>query len=140
MTYTFDEHIVSDLHKEARGYRPSEYWWLQWNLCSDAQKQIMWDSLCEEHSEEIEAERRRQEAAVSAFASRIQKTIELGATDEVTALRWILEGENFTLYDYQYGANYAAYHFDLPYENQWREQLDRIAHEKVTELYYEGAA
>jgi hypothetical protein len=40
----FDENIVSDLHKDARGFRPTQYWWDQWTQCNDAQKQFMWDA------------------------------------------------------------------------------------------------
>lgn len=46
--YTFDEQIVSDLHKDARGYRPTEYFWEEWSQCGDDTRQAMWDNLIEE--------------------------------------------------------------------------------------------
>ena len=45
MTYTFDADIVSDLHKDAFGRRPSEGFWDRWNSGDDDQKQEMWDDL-----------------------------------------------------------------------------------------------
>ena len=44
-TYTFDEDTVSDLHKDAYGFRPSGCWWGNWNTMSDAEKQEEWDQL-----------------------------------------------------------------------------------------------
>jgi len=135
--YTFDERIVSDLHKDARGYRPRELWWTYWNNCSDAEKQMEWDGLCRELSEEMDRERSAERAAEARFETLIRETVALGAGDEDTALRWILEGEGFQLYDYQYGSGYVAFNFGLSYQNRWRDQLDRITQQKVCELYEE---
>lgn len=136
MTYTFDADLFSDLHKDAYGFRPRQH---EFYAASDDRKQQIWDGVVADLEIEMENSRNAEAQAVAAFAARIQETIALGAGDEETAIRWILDGEEFSLYDYQYGADYAAYHFGLPYANQWREQLDRIAHEKVCELY-EAAA
>jgi len=133
--YTFDENIVSDLYKEARNHRPRETFWFVWNLSTDAEKQEIWDGLLEEADYEADMENQRKERAVKQFAKMIQDTIALGASNEEAAIDWLLEAEGFTLYDYQYGADYIAYHFDLPYENKWRENLEYIAQEKVCELY-----
>lgn len=45
MTNTFDESIVSALHKDAYGYRPREWFWEQWDSYSHEEKQIVWDNL-----------------------------------------------------------------------------------------------
>ncbi len=45
MIYTYDELIVSDLHKDAYGYRPREWFWEQWDAYSDDDKKIVWDNL-----------------------------------------------------------------------------------------------
>jgi hypothetical protein len=135
-TYTFDANIFSDLHKDAYGFRPRNH---EFYDASDARKQEIWDAVVRDLEIEMENTRNAEARAVAAFDARIQETIALGAGDVETALRWILEGEEFSLHDYQYGADYVAYHFGLPYANQWCEQLGRITHEKVCELY-EAAA
>lgn len=138
--YTFDENILSDLHKDARGYRPSQGWMEMWSELSDESKQKVWNNLLEELREAVISARRHEDAAVIKFQERISDAIALGAKDEETAIRWILEGEEFELFDYQYGADYAAYHFDLPYRNKWSDTFARIAQQKVCELYEELAA
>ena len=45
MNYTFDELSVSDLHKDAYGFRPSESFWQEWTLANDDEKQYLWDSM-----------------------------------------------------------------------------------------------
>lgn len=54
--YTFDENLVSDLHKDAYGFRPSGSFWLSWKEASDLRRQEIWDDLlvdldhaCAEH-------------------------------------------------------------------------------------------
>ena len=138
--YTFDILTVSDLHKDARGFRPSQGWMENWIELIAELKQQVWNSLLEELEESNTQEALRQEAAIAAFEKRISGAIALGAKDEETAIRWILEGENFDLHDYQYGADYAAYHFGIPYRNKWNDTFARIAQEKVCKLYEELAA
>lgn len=138
--YTFDENILSDLHKDARGFRPTQGWMEMWSELCDESKQTVWNNLLEELRESIQQERREKEEAIAKFEKRISDTIKLGAGDTDTAIRWILEGENFSLNDYQYGADYVSFHFNLPYANQWRNLLDKITQEKVTELYYAEVA
>jgi len=118
MAYTFDERIVSDLHKDARGFRPSVYWWDQWNLASNDQKQVIWDSLGEELAREIELEKRLQKQAYFSLMNRIDETLALGAGNVITALKWIMEAEQFDDYDLQYGADYFCYHFGLAYSDK----------------------
>lgn len=115
MTYTFDENIVSDLHKDARGFRPTQYWWDQWSLCTDTQKQTMWDGLCVELDEEMDRERVEKARAMLAVTERLEQMYKLGAKSEVQALQWIMKAEEFSDYDLQYGADYFCYHFCLDY-------------------------
>ena len=48
MQFTYSDDIVSDLHKDARGYRPTEYFWEEWTQSPPESKQLVWDILCEE--------------------------------------------------------------------------------------------
>ena len=94
-TYTFDESIVSDLHKDAYGFRPSQSWWAMWAAFNADQMQAEWDHLIEVMNESIEMERLEKERALAEFKALVQKTIELGAGDEETALRWMTQDETF---------------------------------------------
>jgi hypothetical protein len=124
MSYTFDETIVSDLHKDARGFRPSEYFWEEWTQCGDDTRQAMWDNLCRELEDTMAAERQAEARAALALTERLEKMYELGATSEVQALKWIIEAEEFDSFDLLYGASYFCFHFGLSYNavNEFRIQ------------------
>ena len=61
--YTFDERILSDLHKEAHGFRPGLLFWDDWNVSTDDQKQDIWNRLCDIANDEAEREHERQLAS-----------------------------------------------------------------------------
>jgi len=132
--YTFEEQIVSDLHKDARGFRPTQYWWDQWNLCSEAQKQTMWDALCQELSEDIGREHREQARAAFVLTQRLEKMYELGAKSEVQALQWIMEAEELSDFDLQYGADYFCYHFGLSYSAKKEFRIQEAINEMLAEV------
>ena len=93
--FTFDDHIVSDLHKDARGFRPHVAFWEGWNSSDDENKQAIWDGLLRE-LERTQAEEARIEAeCLAAFEEEVQDCIELGAGDRQTALRWMTSEETF---------------------------------------------
>jgi len=126
MTYTFDEQIVSDLHKDAYGYRPSSYWWSSWMSSTDDEKQETWDNLLVELDRSIKEEKDRHSAAEAAFARLIQSTINYGARDEVTAIRWILQAKNLSEFDLSYGSDYVAFLFDLPYKSKYDTMIGEV--------------
>lgn len=115
MAYTFDENIVSDLHKDARGYRPSSYWWEDWRTSCDETKQTIWDNLIAEFNAEMERQRHADSMAVIAFHQRVQGLMIVGAKDEVQALKWIIQAEGFDKFDLMYGADYFCFNLNLPY-------------------------
>ncbi len=123
MAYTFDEMIVSDLHKDARGYRPSEYFWEEWTQCGDDNRQAMWDSLLRELEDEMARQKDAYARAEIEFHQRVQGAMLIGAADEVTAIRWILEAEGLSKFDLAYGSDYVAFHFGLPYKGLFDQQI-----------------
>lgn len=94
MAFNFDENILSDLHKDARGFRPrSEYFWQSWNDSTDAGKQSIWDGLCEELRLNEEARELGQKLDAICYEAEVQKFIDMGAGNRETALRWMLESD-----------------------------------------------
>jgi len=85
----------SDYHKDAYGYRPrydySNYTLEQ--LIADYEKfsKVVEENMCEE---EI-----AQKRNIDAFESRIASTIQLGANDRETALKWICDGDEVDAWD-----------------------------------------
>ena len=44
--YTFDDSLISDLHKDAYGVRPTQTFWTLWETMTPSQKQCEWEWLC----------------------------------------------------------------------------------------------
>lgn len=115
MTYTYDENIVSDLHKDAYGFRPLEGFWRHWNESTMDQKQVIWDKLLRDLDREIEAEKKRHEMAIAEFEDLIRTNISCGAGDRETAIRWIVDSLDLSETDKMYGGEYVCYLLGLPY-------------------------
>lgn len=125
-TYTFDENIVSDLHKDARGYRPTTIWWEIWDSYSNDEKQTEWDLLCNELKETMAEDNRRETEMLLAFNRRVEDAIALGAATQKDAIRWIIESEGYDEFDLQYGADYVAYDLGLSYSNPHKATIEDV--------------
>lgn len=121
MTYTYSDELYSDFHKEAYGFRPISDDYARWKAMTPDQKQAEWDALdraCERRMAEEEAEYGR---ARRDFDKRVADTIALGAKDEATAIRWIIDGAGISLKDISfYGGSYICFEFGLPFDDQTR--------------------
>jgi hypothetical protein len=109
--YTFDANIVSDLHKDAYGYRPREFFWAQWHGVGDQGKQEIWEELLADLSDSVAEEKRQQEAAIAATEKRIQDIQDMvaGSTRE-DAIRYLDD-----VYDTGGDINFLEYHLGVPY-------------------------
>ena len=114
-TYTYDERIVSDLHKDTYGFRPVSGWWTEWKESDEDGKQAIWDMLLESYDQTMAYEKRQQEEAVAAFQERLDSLVQLGAADRDMAIRWVLQGLDLSENDLCYGADYVCYCLGLPY-------------------------
>lgn len=109
-TYTFDEDTVSDLHKDAYGFRPKGNFWSAWAAFNGDQKQALWDSMCEtfERNQELEAECR--DAAAVYFDRMVATLRDAGASDFNMAMRWIHEAHDTNGDD-----EYLEFRLNLPF-------------------------
>ena len=94
MSYTFSTELFSDLHKDALGFRPRAHSFYN-EATTDAERQRMWDYLCQILEENMAAEREHEARAVRDFEAEVENVIALGAGDRATALRWITSSEDF---------------------------------------------
>lgn len=110
--YTFDSDIVSDLHKDAYGFRPSQGWYEAWDKSSDDEKQQTWDDLLVALDRAIAEEKASQLDGIMRFEALVTKNIELGAKDRKTALRWIMDASEANG-DWEYFCylNFLPYHY-----------------------------
>ncbi len=109
--YTFDENIVSDLHKDAYGTRPGEYFWADWDACNNDGKQRIWDNLLDEVDRAVENEREAQAEAICDLEDRIQfmKNTVVGCTRE-DAIRYLHD-----VYKTNGDIEYLEFHLGVPY-------------------------
>jgi len=108
-TYTFDENIVSDLHKDAYGFRPSQSFWEYWTESNDDRKQRIWDDLLDALKREMEYQREREAEAVKEFNTMLRRLYETGAKDFAQALEWTHDAHNTNGDD-----EYLEYKLGLP--------------------------
>jgi len=103
MTYTFDETIISDLHKEAYGFRPREGWWNMWAAFNADQKQATWDSLIADLDDAMEIQRLEEENALNEFRQSLRKVMDLMNCTWNRAVEVLAEAEGDDLsYDFDY--------------------------------------
>lgn len=139
MAYTFDSNIVSDLHKDARGYRPTEYFWEEWDQCGDDNRQAMWDNLINEFNNTQAAEREAEARALENFRTQIKAMKRLGAETEQQAIKWIFHAEKLDRYDLQYGADAVAYHFGMAYNNPYKQTIQQCCDQALAVVQGEAA-
>lgn len=70
--YTFNADVLSDLHKDAYGFRPrSEEFWNAWDSADDDGKQRIWDRILDDLDRALETEREIQQEAIAEFNRRV---------------------------------------------------------------------
>lgn len=130
MAYTFSDNIISDLHKDARGFRPDEYFWEEWTQSPDNVKQIIWDKLCVEMEESMAAQKEAEAKALIEFRTKIRQIMDLVSCKWHDALRHLMVAEGHEV-------GYNTHDEDLEYF-LWGQGIgyeDRI---KIRNLYKEA--
>ena len=88
---------ISDLYKDVHGVRPRYINFKEW---SDGELEVYTDKLIVQLKENEEQDRLQEEADVKRFQGQVQKTIELGAGDRKTALKWLFSSEEYDQGEY----------------------------------------
>lgn len=101
--------ILSDLHKYAKGFRPSPEFWARWKKMTVAEKFAVWDSLVAEVEANIELDRKREAMAIARFEERIKDANLAGCATREEAIRYIANG-----IDNNADGDYIAYRLGLP--------------------------
>lgn len=122
--WTFDAATVSDLHKDAFGFRPSEGFWSEWISSSNDEKQATWDSLIRALEASMAAEKAIEDHHVSSFEARIKDAFLTGATTRAAAIQAVLEASNLPNYALTYGGESVCFELKLPFS--YGTELDPI--------------
>lgn len=87
----YDENILSDLHKDALGYRPSGDYWSYWKALTVAQKNKEWNHLCDTLEEEHKRMLEENERARKEWSAYIQGIADANGVSRETAIRWDMQ-------------------------------------------------
>jgi len=124
--YTYSDELVSDLHKDAWGFRPGEKFWFYWEISDQDAKQAIWDNLIDDMVKNDAEEARVKAQNVSNLAKRIKDTCKLGARNYRTAIRWILEADGLE-HDKYYGGDQLAWEFNIGFKHNKLFKLAGVA-------------
>lgn len=130
MAYTFSNELISDLHKDARGYRPVDGWMYVWENQTDKAKQVIWDMLCEELEASMAAQEEAEAKALVEFRAKIRQIMDLVSCKWHDALRHLMVAEG-----HEVGYNTHDQDFDYFLWDQGIGYEDRI---KIRNLYKEA--
>ena len=114
--YTYSDELVSDLHKDAWGFRPREKFWFYWEISDQDAKQAIWDNLIDDMVKNQAEEIQFKKDNASMLAQRIREVCKLGAQNYRTAIKWILEADELES-DFQYGGDHLARHYHIEYRH-----------------------
>lgn len=124
--YTFSNDIISDLHKDARGYRPTQGFFDMWNESSDDTKQEVWDMLIQEMEYNQKEEARIEAHNLVKFRKLIRSVMNTASCNWKVALCYLADGENLDV------------NSELDYF-LWNQGLGFADRNKISRLYKEAA-
>lgn len=107
--YTYDAHIFSDLHKDAFGFRPRNHRFYEVCDSNPEEAQRIWDYVYEELEREIKRIEEKEKKDIKEFEGLIQNLINLGASNRITAIRWVIDS-----YDKYDTVDYICWDLGLP--------------------------
>jgi uncharacterized protein YhaN len=105
--------LISDLHKDARGFRPSVDRHAAYAAMPTAALAREWDGLCAELDRSMAHEAEAQARAAARFEARVADLRAAGAGDRATALRWLFQADDLAEDVAHYGLSYAAWEYGL---------------------------
>ena len=93
MEISFDENVISDLHKDAYGFRPDSSFWNTWAAFNVIQKQALWDSMLADLNRSILQEEEETQMAINKFEDRIENLMH-DCTNRSRIVQWIMDSED----------------------------------------------
>lgn len=103
MAYTFENYLISDLHKEAYGFRPTQRFFDDWDGYTDAEKQEVWDSLVATMEENAVMEKEVEAQNLSEFRERVRMVMNVMSCGWKKAVEALAQAEKKDLsYEFDY--------------------------------------
>lgn len=93
MSFTYDDNIISDLHKDAHGFRPAQRFFYDWAEYTPAEKQEVWDSLVSTMEYNQKEEARIEADNLAEFRKTLATQMKFCNCDWKTALGYLADAE-----------------------------------------------
>jgi hypothetical protein len=94
MSYTYEDNIISDLHKDAYGFRPTQRFFDDWAEYTPAEKQECWDMLCEEMDRSMKEQAAAEAAALVEFRKQVAATMKFCDCNWKKAVEFLADAED----------------------------------------------
>jgi len=92
--FTYSDDIISDLHKDAYGFRPSQRFFDDWAEYTPAEKQECWDMLCEEMDRSMNEQAAAEAAALVEFRKQVAATMKFCDCNWKKAVEFLADAED----------------------------------------------
>jgi len=111
-TFTYDIYSFSDLHKDAYGRRPGNYYYEWLENTTDEERQAEWDFLCRTADQRELARQQDEAASLELLEIQLTKTMADNKVDRATAIRWLDDAYgtrgDYQFLDYYLGVKYGT--------------------------------
>jgi len=124
--FTYSDDIISDLHKDAYGFRPSQRFFDDWAEYTPAEKQECWDMLCEEMDRSMKEQAAAEAAALVEFRKQVAATMKFCDCNWKKAVEFLADAEDCDIDCDQY--------FDY---FLWKQGIGYSDRAKIRKLYKE---
>ena len=95
--FTYSDDIISDLHKDAYGFRPSQRFFDDWAEYTPAEKQECWDMLCEEMERSMKQQAESEAAALVEFRKVVAAQMKFCDVRWTKAVEYLADAEDIDI-------------------------------------------
>lgn len=111
--FSFDESLISDLHKDAYGFRPNSQYWTDWSFMTAAEKQQEWDHLLERAREEDDRRESQELRSYELWSADIRALMTEHNISEARAIIWDMQSyvsgiDDLSMYCYKRGLTFST--------------------------------
>jgi hypothetical protein len=106
--------LLSDLHKELYGFRPSQSTWARWSEMTDAALTAEYEEMIVDNDRKIDADRAAEKVVIAQYEARIAKMMADFSIDRATAIRWDIQAVGDEEEVERYGMSHYAWELGLP--------------------------
>jgi hypothetical protein len=124
-----DYELLSDLHKDARGYRPTVAYMTWFKSLSDEQKNTEWNQHCVVLAANTVLEAEIADQSLAEYNTRILNMMNQFGIDRMTAIRWDMDAHEVDITDalLSYGTAHQAVEHYLWENGLSFDNIDRMA-------------